>query len=457
MPNVQNQPDRQTAYLMQTSPLESDSANYPLDPAFDTVWRQTYVRPFDSDQNKTYSIVDDYTAPESFPDPSATPGRPPWLRQFPPGDGFGRVLVDAACWDKWSGFWYVVHRQGTTTRLLRTTDLLDTDCTVIRDNFISTDVERVKDIHVVTVQNSGAGFRKVLAMRIGRNIFPSNAADWGDRLAFLEIDGAGSLRQFGQIPYPRNPVGSDNERQNLWSMCVGGIGATDEGIGRVESEVLYGLIDSRYYTDGDVSAFSQQITRWQWNRTQQTFTGGARGSTYQGATFAQGSPTTFDTASYIKRISWNKFTNNGDGNVMFPVVRLAHPTGRGNGSYQQTESRVVSVLGTDNTFLVHLYKCPLGPLTVVDDELDIVRQYDHPTQAWLGDDDDFIYVHIEAAGSSANSGIYVYAPNRYPGNQNDSEPLQTAYRLKLSGRPIFGAPAEPDAYPPRLILGPGCY
>lgn len=450
MPSVTYQPNR-LLYAMNTDTTDKIA----IDEEFDLVWRQGILRPFDTETRLSGEIpypVADYSGNEG------SGAEPPWLRQFPPGDGFGRPICDAACWDKSTGFWYIVHRQGSTTRLLRTTELLDTDCTVIKENLASG--ERVKDLHVVTVQNSGLGYRKVLVLRLGRVSFPTNVADWGERLCWLEINGNNSLQQFATIPYPRQPAGSQAERQMLWSMCVGGIGATDEASGRIESEVLYGLIDSENYVAGEVASISQQITRWTWNRNQQTFAGGARGSTYQGVTFSQTNPNQFNTATYIKRISWNKFTNNGDGNVMFPLVRLEHPAGRGNGSYIQTESRVAAVLGTDNTFLVHVYKCPTGPLTVVDDEMDVVQQYVHPSQAWLGDDDDFLYISMEGSLATANRGhigIFAYAPRSYPGNQNDSEPLQTAYRRQMTGRHVIAPAVEPWTRPPRLILGPGCY
>lgn len=452
MPSVTYQPNRQL-YAMNTD--TTDLALLPTDTSADIVWRQTILRPFDTYTNlidgEIPFPVDDYSGPEG------QGAEPPWLRQFPPGDGFGRPLCDAACWDKSTGFWYIVHRQGSNARLLRTTELLDTDCTILKENLASG--ERVKDLHVVTVQNSGFGFRKVLVLRIGRVTFPTNTADWGERLCWLEINGSNSLQQFATIPYPRQPVGSQNERQILWSMCVGGIGANHEDAGP-QNERIYGLIDSENYVAGEVASISQQITQWAWNRNQQTFTGGSRASVFQGATFSQTNPNQFNTANYIKRISWNKYLNNGSGNVMFPRVRLEHPAGRGNGSYIQTQSQILGVLGTDNTFIVFIYKCPLGPLTVVDEELDIVEQYVHPSQAWVGDDDDFLYVAMEGPATSANRGnvgIFAYAPNAYPGGSGDSEPLQTAYRRQMTGRHVISPAVEPWTRPPRLILGPGCY
>lgn len=469
------QPNRSPIMVMTTV---SDFFTDPSDPDFDTVVRQGLLRPFDTE---TGSAVPPATGlaqrpqrQEQYTGNQTVGVAAPWLRAYPDPEGFGSSSCNAACWDKLRGFWYVVDRRAVgssgvfANRLFKCHEWLDTDAVEIATIPLATG-ELVKDIHVLEVANTNGGFRPVLVLRIGRDTFPTNMADWYGRLCWMEVTG-GALREFQRISFPRVVSGSSEvTRDLLWSMCVGGIGNNRQQQGpRQDSDSLFGLVDRNFWANDEIVRRQQGITRWTWNVGSQTFGGGGFGQVLIGSANDEVDTERFTRGTYWKRINWNPFVQNGGGAVMFPALTMDDAPFRGGGSVVTIDSRIAYPAGFDNRGVGILYKLPLGPAVVTDVELDIVRSTLHPSECWVDLEGKLLTVHMAGGWGGSNNadraearkqlGLFAYAPIVYPGGGGGGadENLHRNYRQQMTGSTDAIA-GVPYTYPARIIPGPGFY
>lgn len=481
------QPNRLPILLMNT---DTGSFTNPKEPDFWVVWRQCINYPFDTET--ATALNPDGTANNGvltqvpkrgidFCSPQGGGAEAPWLRAYPDPEGFGRSLCRAACWHPETGRWYIVDRRAVGTsgafihRLFKCGEWLDTDAVEIAAINGITSGETVKDIHCVEVQNSGSGLRTVLVLLIGRETFPTNMADWYDRLCWMEVTG-GALTEFHRVSYPRVVSGSPETRRDmLWSICVGGRGnnilTSSSQSTTLPSETVYGLVDRDFYSSGEAVARQQAICSWQWNSQTQSFSGGSFGGTLLGDR-SDYNANGLAPGDYWKRIFWNPYVSNGGGSVMFPLVELWQPPQYGNGSVVIKRAEIRYAAGFDNRFTAPLYKCPVGPLNSIDEEFNDVRSGVYPSQCWVGPDSKFLYVNMTGGVSSLDGnhqprnarqierdqlGIFAYAPTSWPNIGPNTEENHNTYRQQMTGRAGIHSTAGPDLWPERLILGPGCY
>lgn len=474
------QPNKTPMLLMNS---DTNFFTHPTAADFDTLFRQTIVYPFDTmtvtklDASGAFIPGEFAQAPIQGIDFTSNQGggkEAPWLRAYPDPEGFGRSLCSAAAWDRLNGFWYVIDRRAISEtamahRLFKCGEWMDTDAIEIATLPLNAS-EVVKDLLCVEVSNRNGGKRNVLVMRIGRATFPTTLNNWGDRLCWMETTGGG-LTQFHQFSYPRVVSGTTEViRDFCWSMCVGGKGS--EQVVATRDDIVFGLVDREWWSEGDERRRQQGITDWLWSAGSQTFSGGTFGGILRGRVNDIGTQQ-FIEGRYWKRISWNPYLKNGGGGVMFPHLTLAHPGGSyGNGSVVVTEASIRYNAGFDNTGTNTLYRLPPGPANSFDEDFNDIRSGVYPSQCWVDMDGQFLFVNMTGGVGPLDElhqprnwrqmerdliGIFAYAPMDWPNVGDPTWQNHNNFRVHLSGRPGINSTTLPYVYQEKLVLGPGCY
>lgn len=422
------------------------------DVASDLLTRQVFIYPYDT----FTSGVDG----EEYPFP-ATDYTSNGIGDNQPLSPWGRFAEDAspnntchaAVWDKEEGFWYIVDNDDARDmRLMRCTEMLDTDVQVIATNFIDDNTHIVKDILIVRVE-AETGFRKVLVFRIAPREYTGavSGEPYNTTLAWMPIEG-GALTTFDTILYPRDISSSDVQRQLLWSMEV--------NRNTEPTLAFYGLIDCFFYTSDAQTHYQQRVAAWTWNPDLQTFNAGIKtgiSGHFIGPRQVQTDLINFPLTVYT-RLGFLPSANDFNGAICFVRQRFveASTIDSSETGFRRTQHDLITPAGGSNTGSTTILRLPLGPHEIVDEDFNQVAPRIYGAQPWQDDEARGIYISMEgAAGSPPQEGvgIFFYPPNA----QSTTESVATANRVQVSGRQAIAASNEPRAYPLKLVLGPGCY